>query len=684
MKKIITLIFSFISVLSFCNADLGWFIIDDYTADFKLREDWILEIVEKIKVNFSEDRHWIYRTIPYIYSTYKKTPIENVEIPWYKFTTKAEWKNFVIKIWDANRTVRWINNYTIQYQIKWTVRNFDGYQELYWNMLWTEWNTPINNFNFSLELPSDLNLKSNEIWVYIWEKWSNNTTKAIKSWNIISNPKPLKLWAREWVTLAVKLPTDYVPTKRYYSFRGIAIISIWSLITFLVFWFSSSELIKRYKIRKSLAQTHWKKLRDIVYYTPPKWYSAMEVATIYHWKSNFDIFSSYLYTWISDGYVCIEEDEPKFLYYKFEKWFRLKKEFWKQYIFKPTTNQPKFDELDDKPDFLHFSNPEFYFWQICFVNNDINNLKDFEEEDTEFLKKISDEVFYRIHTRFIPNWKDLYKVKRLSSSKYKFKDSFLKKIFGAWYNNGRYIRNWIIWIFLIIFTYLMFFLFTGNQDLLGYLRIFLFWILCLFIIRKSWLWVWLCVLALIPLISIAIIVSSILKLISFGKLDIFSFGESKSSYISKYKTYWNDLNYITEEWIEAIEQILWFRKYLLSVDDNKLRTLLKEDPTYFEKNLPYAIALDVWDHRIKKCIHILEEMDYSPKWISVSDDNWWDAITSMSTIWNSISSTVDRIDHPHSGWGGGWDSWDRWSSSGWSDGWWSSGWWWGWGWWWSW
>ena len=49
------------------------------------------------------------------------------------------------------------------------------------------------------------------------------------------------------------------------------------------------------------------------------------------------------------------------------------------------------------------------------------------------------------------------------------------------------------------------------------------------------------------------------------------------------------------------------------MDEEKLRTLLKEDPTYFEKNLPYAIALGIGKHWINKCTHILEEIDYKPK-----------------------------------------------------------------------
>lgn len=47
--------------------DLGGFDIDDYTVNINVLADGELEIEEDISVNFFEDRHGIYRTIPYLY-----------------------------------------------------------------------------------------------------------------------------------------------------------------------------------------------------------------------------------------------------------------------------------------------------------------------------------------------------------------------------------------------------------------------------------------------------------------------------------------------------------------------------------------------------------------------------------------------------------------------------------------
>ncbi len=641
MKKVLFLSLTLLFICWFCNADLAWFTIDSYESNYKLRNDWILEVTENINVDFSENRHWIYRDIPYIYSNYLKTPIKKVKVPWYKFTTSKEWKNYQIKIWSANKTVIWKQNYSIQYQIKWSVREFSGYQELYWNILWTERNTPVNDFNFSLELPSDLNLNDNEIWVYIWEKWSNNTSRAIINWNIIRNAEPLNLWAREWVTLAVKLPVDYVPAKKYYSLKWWFIyysnaISIWirGIVSSLVGFFSIRELIRRYKRRKELRQTHWRKIRNMIYYTPPKWYTAMEVAAIYNWKSNFDILSAFLYSWVVEGYIKIEE--------WIEKILRLRKS--KKYFFRKTSHEPKFcfDNSLNVWKYMHFSDPEERFWKLCFVEKDINKLDSFWASESRLLKKIVDEVFYQIHTKFVPDRKELYKVQRISSKQYKYSKSKLYRKVSYW--DGQYFLNRFIAILWMFISCYLIGIFTNDEDLAAYFAVWFRWIVFLCIIGLV-IWNW------------------INKWFSFR---------------------WNirrDLKYISEEWIDAIEQTLWFRKYLLSADDERLRTLLNDDPTYFEKYLPYAIALNVWRHWIKKCMHILEEMDYSPKWISASDNNWWNAMTSMSSIWDSISSTVYDIDHPSSS-GGGW--WDWGSSSWWSSWGGSSGWWWGWGWWWSW
>ena len=144
---------------------------------------------------------------------------------------------------------------------------------------------------------------------------------------------------------------------------------------------------------------------------------------------------------------------------------------------------------------------------------------------------------------------------------------------------------------------------------------------------------------------------------------------------SWFKNIGEDEKYITRDWIDVVEQIFWFRKYLLKVDDNKLRALLSEDSTYFEKILPYAIALGVWNHWIKKCMKYLSEMK------DMESIDQYNAISLKIGFSRSISKRIHTIDRPHRiGWWSGdessYDS-DRWFSSWSSFGWWFSLWWWG-------
>jgi hypothetical protein len=41
----------------------------------------------------------------------------------------------------------------------------------------------------------------------------------------------------------------------------------------------------------------------------------------------------------------------------------------------------------------------------------------------------------------------------------------------------------------------------------------------------------------------------------------------------------------------VLEHIRGLKKYLLAVEDSKLKVILQDDPTYFERILPYAIAM---------------------------------------------------------------------------------------------
>jgi len=96
-------------------------------------EDGSFQTKEQIKVNFSEARHGIYRTIPIggdfpIELDHFKAVGDNYQ--------RSKNKNKVrLQIGDADKTIVGDKNYTIQYTVFGAVRIFTGYQELYWNIV---------------------------------------------------------------------------------------------------------------------------------------------------------------------------------------------------------------------------------------------------------------------------------------------------------------------------------------------------------------------------------------------------------------------------------------------------------------------------------------------------------------------------------------------------------------------
>ena len=125
----------------------------------------------------------------------------------------------------------------------------------------------------------------------------------------------------------------------------------------------------------------------------------------------------------------------------------------------------------------------------------------------------------------------------------------------------------------------------------------------------------------------------------------------------------------TEEWARLIAHVLWYREFLAACDENKLRLFLQQDPLYFDKILPYAVAFGLDTELIKKIEPIMQEMNTKPSWYD------WD-LHSMylinSTIRNSATHSVPpSSSYDSGGWFSSWSSFSWWFSSG---GW---GWWWG-------
>ena len=126
----------------------------------------------------------------------------------------------------------------------------------------------------------------------------------------------------------------------------------------------------------------------------------------------------------------------------------------------------------------------------------------------------------------------------------------------------------------------------------------------------------------------------------------------------------------TEEGAKLISHVLWYREFLAACDENKLRLFLQQDPLYFDKVLPYAVAFWLDTELINKIEPIMQEMNIKSSWYD------WD-IHSIHYINNTISSSAvhsvpPKASYDSGSWFSGWSSFGWWFSSWWG------GWWWGW------
>ncbi len=622
-KSMIVLLFSLLLIWWFCQADLAWYTIQSYTSEYDLQKNWTLKVKEIIDVNFYERRHGIYRNIPYKYSNNMSTPIKNVKVLWDKFTTKKDWNNFQIKIWDKNMTIIWEHEYIMEYDIKKTVRTFSWWQELYWNLLGLEWNTPVNNYSFKLQLPEDVKISDEDFYVVYWPKWSQSTLGAHIKNNSIIIDHPMNIWSNEAVTIWIRFPlntfkwsfTDKVSTFIFWTpewiygtrfwkvikpfiliIKGILNIIVSILIAILAFFSLLAHYFKIVLEPKHLKMKR-KNLRDVIHYTPPKWYSPIEINLLYNRYPSTQIITTALYTRVAEWYMKI--------------YVNLKKSRFKKNML--------FETVKEKEDFWKHERENFRsdleeeLWN-CIKTVNYNDYIVNRNIDT--VKNIANRMFISLRHELIPEV--YYK---------KYENAEQTKVSLAFFT---------IWSFLSIILFLVYQKNYSSMEL----KLIVLWFYFL------WSVFWITI-----------------------------------SYLFYYYKAWkeykknDDESHLTSRWKEILEQIYWFRKFLLSVENEKLNKFLKEDPKYCEKMLPYAIALWVWNKWIKKCRSFSDKFNIEtiPSEVTTSH---WNFIESMMTSW-AISDT--EITSSSSWW------WDRWSDS-WFDSWWSSswsswwGWWWGWGW----
>ncbi len=128
--------------------------IKNYSVDINIKKDRSIEVNERIIYDFgSNEKHGIYRYIPYYYGEREGSPyisIKNVRVTnqndkKIKFEKEKASGNVVIKIGDPNKLVTGQQIFNISYTVDNAASLYSDYAEFYWDAIGENWEVPIES-----------------------------------------------------------------------------------------------------------------------------------------------------------------------------------------------------------------------------------------------------------------------------------------------------------------------------------------------------------------------------------------------------------------------------------------------------------------------------------------------------------------------------------------------------------
>ena len=161
-KNLLLIVFALTLLLSFNKVFAYGYTIENYDIDIKVKENNCFDITEKIDVNFEEERHGIFRNIPINNTIYRSdgttdhnhAKITNIKVS-EEYTTSLKDGKKQIKIGNASKYLTGKHSYTISYSYDLGKDHSRKYDELYFNIIGTEWDTTIDKVNFNITMPKE-------------------------------------------------------------------------------------------------------------------------------------------------------------------------------------------------------------------------------------------------------------------------------------------------------------------------------------------------------------------------------------------------------------------------------------------------------------------------------------------------------------------------------------------------
>lgn len=313
-KKVFAFLFAFILCFGCIDvrADDGGYTIDDYKVNAIYHSNNTIDVKEVINVNFSSNRHGIYRNIPetmYVNRDEKyKLSIKNITVLNDEYEVDYDSGNRVIQIGSEDYTIIGPHTYTLTYTIVIPEDYHSDLDFIYYSVLGNNWDTTINHFSFDIQFEKALTEKEmSNIEVYSGSLGNQSNDLNVQP-SITSNSitgSAYDIGPKQAITIFGKLRQGYfvgakqTTSKVPFVFLGLAILfGLYSLVRCLL-----------------LKKTH---ITPIVNFYPPKDMDPAMVGTIVDESVDQEDLMALIPYWASKGYLTISETSDDLILTKVE------------------------------------------------------------------------------------------------------------------------------------------------------------------------------------------------------------------------------------------------------------------------------------------------------------------------------------------------------------------------------
>lgn len=290
------------------------YVITSYDITANVSEDNVLSVTEKINVFFNSPRHGIYRVIQTkgnvarsdgsdVNYSAKINSLKASE----EFDTSSSGGEYTIKLGSADETITGAHSYEISYNYVIGEDKLKGADELYYNIIGSQWSAPINNLTFKFTMPKDFDSSKIGFSTGSYGTEGTNKVKFSVDGKTISGYCKSVIEPETALTIRLTLPDKYFTFNYALYYTKVALIAFFPFaallfvaIMFLIFGRDS------------------KPVQTVEFY-PPDGINSAQANLWYHGTADNDGIISLLIYLADKGYIGIRQSSGNKKYFTIEK-----------------------------------------------------------------------------------------------------------------------------------------------------------------------------------------------------------------------------------------------------------------------------------------------------------------------------------------------------------------------------